>query len=104
MSSFITTDQPQNIADGIVFYYSPNCPYCKTVLPKVNTLHNFVAPGTELFAVNVQGMPSNYGLNTVPALEYKKDGKTVSRVNESGLFEEYINRLCLTSRNNYLFC
>ena len=101
MSTFIATDEPQNIADGVVFYYSPNCPYCKTVLPKVNAIHNFVAPGTPLFATNVEGSPSQYGLKTVPAIEYKKDGEIVSRVNDSSLFDDYINRLCLTSRNNY---
>ena len=104
MSSFVSTDKPQNIADGIVFYYSQNCPYCKTVLPRVNNLHNFVPPGTELFAVDVKGHPRSYGVATTPALEYRKDGQIVSRVNESSRFGEYIDRLCIKARNNYLFC
>lgn len=99
MPRFIATDQPQNIADGIIFYYSPSCPYCKSVLPMVNNLENVVSPDTPLYAVAGKG-----DYRTVPALEFKKDGKVESRVTDSTLFEQYISRLCMVSRNNYLFC
>ena len=104
MPRIIATDRPQNIADGVVFYYSPNCPYCKTVLPLVNNLENVVSPDTPLYAVNVNGSPLNYGFKTVPTLQYVSGGNVVSQVNDSTLFEKYINRLCMVSRNNYLFC
>ena len=104
MPRFIATDKPQNLADGIVFYYSPNCPYCKSVLPMVNNLENVTPPDVPLYAVDVNGNPGDFGLKTVPALEYKQNGKVESQVNDSTQFEQYISRLCMVSRNNYLFC
>ena len=104
MPRIIATDRPQNIADGVVFYYSPNCPYCKTVLPLIDNLENVVSPDTPLYAVDVSGSPKDYGFNTVPTLQYVSGGNVVSQVNDSTLFEKYINRLCMVSRNNYLFC
>ena len=104
MPRFIATDEPQNIADGIVFYYSPMCPYCKSVLPYVNNIENMTSPDVPLYGVDVGGNPSKYGLKTVPALETRQNGKVKSGVYDSTLFEGYISRLCMNSRNNYMFC
>jgi len=104
MTRLIATDKPQNIADGIVFYYSPMCPYCKSVLPLFNDIKNHVPPGTDVYGVDVGGDPGRYDIGTVPAMEYVKDGKVESGVYDSTSFESYINRLCLTARNNYMFC
>ena len=104
MPRIIATDRPQNITDGIVFYYSPNCPYCKSVLPQINNLENVVSPDTRIYAVNVDGSPKDFGLKSVPAIQYKAGSNVVSQVNDSTMFERYISRLCMVSRNNYLFC